>query len=126
MMVWDYIHYDYMKIILYTISLLFVWVEWTQITKKNVVYKKIIDDKQHLHLFIFSLSKLMNIICVLLGLSTPFWIYYACIIFIEFLKFPILSLKNFKIINFYSLIATFTNIVIYLTIFIQGVLLLLL
>jgi hypothetical protein len=125
MMEWDYIQYDkyFMLSFFYTLSLLFILVEWIQFRKKAIVYSKNFLTVNKFQLTFFFISKLLNVISIPIGLFTPLYKYYLTLLIIEAGKFGILWTKNSFIINLYSLISVFIYILIYLVIFIQGVLL---
>lgn len=115
-MVWDYILYNMDKFV-YSLSLLFIWVEWNQYSKKSLTT----GDKNHLKLLFFSISKLINILVLFIGLFTPLWILYLLVILFENSKMIILMNLNPKNILWYTPICSIIYTIIYLIIFIQGV-----
>jgi hypothetical protein len=110
-----------MVTILYSLSLVFIWVEIIQFRKQAILYSRMSVDKNKL--FLFSLAKLINFISIPLGFFTPLKIWYFILFGFEMSKFLILFTKNHKIINLYNLLSTVIYIVIYFTIFIVGVVL---
>lgn len=118
MMEWVYTLYNMDKI-LYSLSLLFIWVDWNQYSKKSLV----LAESNHFKLAFFSISKLVNLVSLFIGLFTPFWILYLLVIFLENSKMIVLMSSNPKIILFYGPFCSFIYTIIYLTIFIQGVVL---
>lgn len=122
MTVWDCILYN-MTAFLYILSLLFIWVEWRQYSKKQIVFTQEIENSNHLGLFLFSMSKILNTVSLFIGLLTPFCLHYLIIIFLELSKFVILVNFNSRIINIYTLLCSLIYTIIYLKIFIQGVVL---
>jgi hypothetical protein len=107
----------------YSLSLLFIWVEWIQFKKKAVIYSKDFLQVNNLQLFVFFISKIINIISIPIGFFTPLRIFYITLLIIETGKFLSLWTKNNIIINWYNLLSVFVYILIYFWIFIQGVLL---
>jgi len=105
----------------YSLSLLFIWVELVQVREKAVIYSPNFLEVNRTRLTIFLVSKIINFICLPLGLFTDLWFYFLMIICIELSKFLTPFTKNNMIINAYNLISVVVYIVIYLTIFIQGV-----
>ena len=121
MMVWDYIQFN-MLTIFYSLSLIFVWVELFQFRKKSILYNDLFSIN-HTYLFTYLIAKLLSIISIPIGLFTPLKFYYFLILFVEVVKMLVSLTQNFKLINWVNLIAIPIYIIIYLIIFIQGVVL---
>jgi len=107
----------------YSFSLLFIWVEWTQFRKKSILYSENFLKINEYQLFLFFISKILNMVCLPIGLFTSLWYLYLIIIIIELSKFLTLITKNNKIINMYSLISVVVYMLVYVFIFVQGVVL---
>jgi hypothetical protein len=107
----------------YSLSLLFVWVEWIQFRKKAIIYSKDFLKVNNFQLFLFFISKILNMISIPIGFFTPLKLFYFILATIEINKFFLLWTKNNLFINWYNLISVFIYIIIYIWIFIQGVLL---
>jgi len=107
----------------YSLSLLFIWVEWVQFRKKSIIYSENYLSLNKFKLFLFFISKLINVVSLFIGLFTPLYYYYVTIIVIENLKLVLLYTKNVKLINLVNLISVFVYILIYMIIFVRGVVL---
>ena len=107
----------------YSLSLLFIWVECVQFKKKPIIYTSDISQKYNTTYFIFFISKIINMISIPIGIFTPFWKFYALIMFLESLKFLVLFTKKNYFINLYNLFTVIAYILIYGIIFVQGALL---
>lgn len=124
MMVWDYTQSkSKMDSILYSLSLIFIWVEFYQFGRQNTLFRNYDFSKFELEIFLFSLFKFINFIVLPLGLLTELWLYYCLIIVSEAIKMILLYTKSSKIINLYNLFSTFAYLILYTMIFIQGVVL---
>lgn len=107
----------------YSLSLLFIWVEYVQFKKKDILYSKDFLHVNKFQLFVFCISKLLNMISIIIGFFTPLHIYYFILFGIECSKFLTLLTKSNRFINMYNLISVFVYVIIYLIIFVQGVVL---
>ena len=121
MMVWVYIRYN-MLTFFYSLSLLFVWVEVFQFRKKSIIHNDLLSI-DHTYVFAYLITKLLSIISIPIGLFTPLKFYYILIVAVEVLKMLVSLNQKSRIINWVNLITIPIYIIIYLIIFIQGVVL---
>ena len=107
----------------YSLSILFIWAEYVQLKRKDILYSKDFLQINKFKLFLFFISKLLNTISIIIGFFTPLNIYYFILFGIECSKFLTLLTKSNRFINMYNLISVFVYVIIYLIIFVQGVVL---
>ena len=107
----------------YSLSILFIWVEYVQFKRKAILYSQDFLQVNKFQLFVFFISKLLNMISIPIGFFTPLKVFYFILAGIEASKFLTLLTKSNRFINIYNLISVVVYMIIYLIIFVRGVVL---